>query len=606
MVPVSEREGIHTLRKLVVRSTLVQHAWSILLGYLVGGSLTFMLIEGWSFVDALYFCVTALTTVGFGDVAPKTSVGRLLTCVYILAGVTAVSVCLGTLLSSSSSTSESTSPNKVMANAARSTAAVIGVGALFAMASEGWGLVDSIYWAVVTATSVGFGDLSLSPSSRAAALVYVLIAAAAFASQAGKVVKAFSDAEAERQAAAFVAQGVSPDIINEIDADGDGSVERHEFLTYMLVKTGKVRRMLWLSVCSARPTSTRPLIHPPSCVQVEARDIQKINELFRSLDRDGSGSIDRADIIANAKSSPSSESGGEDEAATLLGTGKEHSATLQAQVFQVALHSARAILPSHSPLAPALEILTQGNRARLVDASIAATAVVCCCCTLHAVDATGLLPFRCFALPLLSSAIIFFGGPSPPPPTGFVVGTLGAFFFGVVLHTLTASGSIAVQCFAAGILLLFFKLSGSFFVPTVGLATLLAHGGHHLAARGYFTYLIAPWGVGHLVLYAVAARVAVFRQSLRVASAKQQWRSLYGTGDAQAREAKLREVFHKYDTSGDGFLDAIELKLALRSTTGVEFDLVDCERIISSMDTDGDGVIDFHEFKQVIEDGQHW
>ena len=52
--------------------------------------------------------------------------------------------------------------------------------------------------------------------------------------------------------------------------------------------------------------------------------------------------------------------------------------------------------------------------------------------------------------------------------------------------------------------------------------------------------------------------------------------------------------------SGDGFLDATELSLALKFATGEEVTLVESERIIRSMDTDGDGVIDFHEFASAI------
>jgi hypothetical protein len=38
-------------------------------------------------VDAFYFSVTTLTTVGLGDLAPKTTIGKLFTVVYIFAGI---------------------------------------------------------------------------------------------------------------------------------------------------------------------------------------------------------------------------------------------------------------------------------------------------------------------------------------------------------------------------------------------------------------------------------------------------------------------------------------------------------------------------------------
>jgi len=51
------------------------------------GTLTYHFVEGWSFLDALYFSVVTLTTIGYGDFAPKTDFGKLFTIVYILLGI---------------------------------------------------------------------------------------------------------------------------------------------------------------------------------------------------------------------------------------------------------------------------------------------------------------------------------------------------------------------------------------------------------------------------------------------------------------------------------------------------------------------------------------
>ena len=46
-----------------------------------------MWLEGWSAIDALYFSVVALATVGFGDLVPTTVAGKLFTVAYILFGI---------------------------------------------------------------------------------------------------------------------------------------------------------------------------------------------------------------------------------------------------------------------------------------------------------------------------------------------------------------------------------------------------------------------------------------------------------------------------------------------------------------------------------------
>jgi hypothetical protein len=51
------------------------------------GTVVYMWLEGWSPVDALYFSVVALATVGFGDLHPTTDIAKLFTVVYIIFGL---------------------------------------------------------------------------------------------------------------------------------------------------------------------------------------------------------------------------------------------------------------------------------------------------------------------------------------------------------------------------------------------------------------------------------------------------------------------------------------------------------------------------------------
>ncbi len=55
---------------------------------LVGGAIFYHYIEGWRYLDSLYFSTATLTTVGYGDLAPQTDVGKMFTIFYMLAGVT--------------------------------------------------------------------------------------------------------------------------------------------------------------------------------------------------------------------------------------------------------------------------------------------------------------------------------------------------------------------------------------------------------------------------------------------------------------------------------------------------------------------------------------
>ena len=51
------------------------------------GTIFYHFVEGWSYVDSLYFTVVMLTTIGFGDLHPTTEFSRIFTVLFILIGV---------------------------------------------------------------------------------------------------------------------------------------------------------------------------------------------------------------------------------------------------------------------------------------------------------------------------------------------------------------------------------------------------------------------------------------------------------------------------------------------------------------------------------------
>ena len=60
--------------------------WSVLL-ILLSGTWFYHQVEGWSWLDAFYFSVITLTTVGYGDFSPQTAVGKIFTIIYIIIGL---------------------------------------------------------------------------------------------------------------------------------------------------------------------------------------------------------------------------------------------------------------------------------------------------------------------------------------------------------------------------------------------------------------------------------------------------------------------------------------------------------------------------------------
>jgi hypothetical protein len=50
-------------------------------------ALVFRLVEGWRFLDAFYFSVVSMATVGYGDFAPETALGKILAMGFLMIGI---------------------------------------------------------------------------------------------------------------------------------------------------------------------------------------------------------------------------------------------------------------------------------------------------------------------------------------------------------------------------------------------------------------------------------------------------------------------------------------------------------------------------------------
>jgi voltage-gated potassium channel len=64
---------------------------------IVVGTVAYIFLEGWSPIDALYFSVVTLATVGFGDLHPTTDAARLFTVFYIISGLGIIAAFLSEL-----------------------------------------------------------------------------------------------------------------------------------------------------------------------------------------------------------------------------------------------------------------------------------------------------------------------------------------------------------------------------------------------------------------------------------------------------------------------------------------------------------------------------
>ncbi|KAG0715354.1 Open rectifier potassium channel protein 1 [Chionoecetes opilio] len=128
----------------------------------------------WSFIQALYFSMTVITTIGYGHLYPTTSLSRVVCIVYSLVGIPLTGILLawtssffGDKLLRLFRSRLSEERQQSHSSIAAATVIYIGLGFLvfiFVPAAvfsslEGWTYLESVYYSYITLTTIGFGDL---------------------------------------------------------------------------------------------------------------------------------------------------------------------------------------------------------------------------------------------------------------------------------------------------------------------------------------------------------------------------------------------------------------------------------------------------------------
>mmetsp|Transcript_3156 Transcript_3156/g.4958 ORF Transcript_3156/g.4958 Transcript_3156/m.4958 type:complete len:381 (+) Transcript_3156:58-1200(+) len=304
-----------------IENMMDENVWSGLIfvaGYMFAGVVAYsFLFEDWDVVDALYFSMVTFTTVGYGDISPGSQIGRLFTCIYAVAGVviigaiigkigehvaenqiritkkkdlklqeTAVSLMQGGNDSGSSSEDDKQTTTLISYDWAEflSTTlkpyAYLLVPFLLSAWLEGrnqdWTIIDTLYFAVCTITTIGYGDLSPNTKlSRIVAIFFIPFSVFALASIFGSVVAFAAERKTMKEQESILHRGFRLSDLDLMDKDKSGQISELEYVEFMLLSTDKV----------------------------EKEFLDRLHVQFRSLDKDGSGVLDRSDIIVKIQAS---------------------------------------------------------------------------------------------------------------------------------------------------------------------------------------------------------------------------------------------------------------------------------------------------------------
>lgn len=92
-----QQKALHEARTLVHQFRLIIFAAILVLA---GGMLFYRYVEDLRWIDALYFSVISFTTVGYGDIYPKTDAGKLFTAAYVILGISIFGALINNLFKS--------------------------------------------------------------------------------------------------------------------------------------------------------------------------------------------------------------------------------------------------------------------------------------------------------------------------------------------------------------------------------------------------------------------------------------------------------------------------------------------------------------------------
>ncbi|KAH6773560.1 Ca2+ activated outward rectifying K+ channel 6 [Perilla frutescens var. hirtella] len=226
-------------------------------------------------VDALYFCIVTMCTIGYGDITPDSTATKLFSITFVLVGFGFIDILLSGMVSYMLDLQENYLLKTIKSGGAHdarsyiidvkkgrmrirmkvalalgSVVLCIGVGAAVMHFVEKLDLIDSFYLSVMSVTTVGYGDRAFkSLSGRIFASIWLLVSTLAVARSFLYLAELRVDRRHRRMAQWVLGQDMTVAQFLAADIDNNGFVTKSEFVVYKLKEMGKVSEKDIMQIC---------------------------------------------------------------------------------------------------------------------------------------------------------------------------------------------------------------------------------------------------------------------------------------------------------------------------------------------------------------------
>ncbi|KAK4795889.1 hypothetical protein SAY86_028215 [Trapa natans] len=237
--------------------------------YMGIGTVTFYLVKNqikgkktMSLLDAVYFCVVTMTTVGYGDLVPATILTKLLACAFVFSGMALIGLIMSkaadylvekqeVLLLKALHLNKKLSPSEMETEIHQARykcitvlfilALLIVSGTVFLAKVEELSFVDAFYCVCSTITTLGYGDQSFSTVIGRTFAVFWIFTSTICLAQFFFYVAEMNTEKRQQSLAKWVLRRRMTNMdLEAADLDEDGVVRAAEFIIYKLKEMGKI------------------------------------------------------------------------------------------------------------------------------------------------------------------------------------------------------------------------------------------------------------------------------------------------------------------------------------------------------------------------------